>query len=285
MESEQDWLDESFEEMIATDEGSPTADEAATEAAAPGDESLLETESPTADDAATAIPEPIATAAADPATPIEQGEAQAAPSPIDWTHPELAALKADRDAAAAKAQQFDGLQAVIAQAKAQKQAQDFQNRLTELADGDPERLQHLNGMVAQVAAPAVQQAHAAIAERDQIGKAFSAFVVSARANLPEETFKTLMAEMEPLMAVDDPHLMERTAFGKREVSQQFQTQLSQKDQQIRDLQLQLAARSELSQRGNADLVDGGGGGGAGTDWEHRLDQADDMDAYMSVLFG
>lgn len=281
MESDDLFSDLFVEEPTATDVGTPTADETAIEAAAPADDP-----SP-----GTGVPEieqsPSETEAfdAEPGQSVEAQQAETGPPQIDWNHPELAALRQQHEAAQQKAQQFDGLRAALQQMRAQKAAQDFQNRLTDLADGDPERLQHLNAMVAQVATPAVQQAQQAIRERDQLGKVFSAYVVASKAHLDEETQRTLMGEMEALMAVDDPHLMERAAFGKRDTVRLYEQKLADKDRQLRDLQLQLAARSEIAQRGPADLVDGGGGGGAGSDWESRLDQAEDMDAYMRALFG
>lgn len=280
MESGQDWIDDVF----VADEGAPAVDEAATQAAAPEAESPPSTE-PSFSHAAD--PDPLVAAApdAEPGPPVEfEAEPEPGPPEIDWNHPELAAFKQQADAARQKAEQFDGLQQQLARIAEQKRAQDFQNRLRELAEDDPERLQHLNGLVAQVAAPAVQARDQAIQDRDRLGKAFSAFVVSAKAHLDESQMQTLMGEMEALMAVDDPHLMERAAFGKRDTVRLYEQKLADKDQQLRDLQRQLAARSEIAQRGPADLVDGGGGSSAGSDWTTRLDRAEDMDAYMDALF-
>ncbi len=95
----------------------------------------------------------------------------------------------------------------------------------------------------------------------------------------------LMGEMEALMGVEGPDLMERMAFGKRDLNLRHQTELSSKDKRIRELELQIAATTQLSERGNADVVDSGGGSPASNSRGQRLAEAKTEDEYFAALFG
>lgn len=277
MDQEQgDWLTEYF----AANTGTPAVDEAVTEAAAPEVEALPDSETPTPEP--TPIPDPTPApepepVAAEAAAPAPEPEPQLLP--IDWNRPELQeALEAKR--------WRDNLQAQAAQIRQMQQAQGFQTAARELVEDDPERLQRFHGMVAQVVTPAVNERNQAVQQRDAIGKTFSAFWNAAKANLPDDQVQLLMRETEALMGVDDPHLMERMAFGKRDFERQYQERITAKDKQIADLQMQLAAKAELAAReaSGADLVDSGGGATGGSR-EDRMRNADSMDAYWAALTG
>lgn len=276
---ENDGLDDVFAGDVT-----PAVDEAATAAAAP------EVESPPIEGSSDAAAIPEATADAAPpvvpgSAPESAAPAQAAePEPpttpaIDWEHPELQAIRAD-------AEQHRQLRAQLAEAQRLRQQQEFQQRVTDLADGDLERMQTINGLVAQATTPLMQHLQGTETRATSAEKALTALLISTRANLPEEQVSTLLAEMEALMGVEGPELMERVAFGKRDLAHHYQTNLAAKDTRIQELERQISAQTELAQRGNADAVDSGTGLPAGSsDRKARMAAAKTDDEYFDALWG
>ncbi len=274
MDEERDW----FAEMISAEDDAPAVDEAATEAAAPEVDA-----SPDAIVADTPLPEsdPVAAIAAEP-------EPEPTVPAIDWEHPELKALREQAERDRVEAEQNRAIKAQLAQIQRQKAATDFQAKLAELADGDPERLQQLNGVIAQVATPAVQQMQAAEQQASSAQKLAAAMWIAAQANLSDEQIAVLKAETDALMAVEGPDLMQQTAFGKREFMRQNQAAIAERDKRIAELEAQIAAGTQLAQReaSGADAVDSGQGGIAGDlTRDERMRRATNADDYFAGLFG
>lgn len=195
--------------------------------------------------------EPTETEAAPVAEPVV---AQTPPPAPNWDDPE-------QNPHFQAAQQLRQLQAHAAELARQRQSQEFTSELKELADDDPERLQRLQGMLARVATPLTQQSQQFFERANASEKALAAGYIAMKNTLPEEQFKELMAEWEDAMTVEGAENMERKLQGKREFQQTQQALVRAKDEQIAELQRQLAARTELGARqaSGADLVDGGGG--------------------------
>lgn len=221
-----------------------------------------------------ALTDPIASAAsADDPAPEPDEEAPA----FDWRQsPEAQAFLAQAEQDRLEAEQMRQVKARMAEAQRIAAEQRFQKSLTDIADGDPERMQQLTGLMAQATTPLQQQAQIASARVNDVEKAMTALTVALNAHLPEETINQIKAEYEALLTVDGPEAMERVAFGKRELSQQYQKTLSAKDAEIATLRKQLAAREELAQRAatGADAVDAGGGAAPDVDVRTRLAQAE-----------
>jgi hypothetical protein len=276
-EDQGDWLATYF----SAGDDAPAVDEAATAAAAPEGDAP-----PVANDG---TDEPLTDASAEPevesvdAEPVETG-----PAPLDWNHPELAALKAQAEQDRVEAEQNRAIKAQLAQLQRQKAATQFQSHVAELADGDPERLQQINGVIAQVVTPAVQNWQAAEQQATVTAKALSAMWIAAQATLSDEQVSLLKAETDALMAVEGPEVMQRTAFGKRDFQRQQHAAITERDKRIAELELQVASQGQLAQRerSGADLVDGGGGGFAdGGTREDRMRGAQSMDDYWSAMTG
>lgn len=261
--SEQDWFTEAF---------APAAAEESSAA-----ESVIETAAPETDVAppvvdAVATPDPTPSPAPDPV-------AQAVPEApaVQWESPDNPFYE-------------DGLLArqikqAAAEAKRLREQTEFQNKLTELADGDSDRLQELNGLLAQQTAPITQQLQAFQERANGSEKTLAAFVIAAKAHLTDEQIETLMSETKELMTLDGADVMERTAFGKRDFKRQFESTLSAKDAEIAALRQQLASQGQLSSReaSGADLVDGGTGAPPDMTLDDRLRAAPDLDAYFAIL--
>jgi hypothetical protein len=256
---DQNWLESYF----SAGDDAPAVDETAIEAAAPEADTPPVAEDGDAeplDDAPTDA-DPVAFDEASPEPePLPTG-----PAPIDWNHPELQPIRQ-------QAERMQGLEA----------------QLAELADGDPERLQQINGIVARVAAPAVQHAQAAEQQANATAKALTALWVAAQANLSDDQVALLKAETDALMGVEGPELMQRTAFGKRDFMRQTQAERQADKKRIAELELQVASQTQLTQReaAGADLVDGGGGTvSSDLSREDRMRTAQSMDDYWLAMTG
>jgi hypothetical protein len=270
-----------FETYFSADADTPAVDEAATQVAAPEVESSPVAEiAPELDAVAPVEVTEDATDAIE-ATEDESDPAATEPPPIDWTRPDLQPV-------VEAAQRWQALQQQAEQIKRQRASMEFQNAAKELVEDDPERLQQFHGLVAQVAAPAVQQAHQAIQQTEAVGKSFAAFWNAVKANSTEDQLKAYLSEMDDLMQVEGGENMERRAMSKKEAQRQLQTELSTRDQRIAELERALSAQGQLAQReaNGADLVDSGAGGmtgiGSRTD---RMRNATSMDDYWSAMVG
>lgn len=249
------------------------------EEAAPPEASTVAADDPNAD-----LTDPTldAVSADDPA-PEPDEEAPA----FDWRQtPEAQELIAQAERDRVEAEQMRQVKARMAEAQRIAAEQRFQKTLTDLADGDMERMQQLTGLMAQATTPLQEQAHLASARVNDVEKAMTALTVALNAHLPEETINAIKAEYEALLTVDGPVAMERVAFGKRELIQQHQKTLSAKDAEIATLRKQLAAREELAQRAatGADAVDAGGGATTDTDVRTRLKNAETWGEEEIALF-
>ena len=214
----------------------------------------------------------------DPSTnpPASEPEAPLAPAfdPNDPAqNPHLADAEAMRQ-----------LRAHAAQIAQQRRSQQFTNELQELADGDPERVQKLQGLLAQVATPLSQQSQQLFQRANSSEKTLAALWIAAKAHLPEEQLAAIMSETEELMQIEGADLMQQKVMSKRESQKAYQAAIAAKDAEIEELRRQIDARSELAQRGNADAVDGGVGSALiANDRETRLRDAKDMDEYWSII--
>lgn len=271
MEQEQDWFEAMFE---PADAGTPAVDEAATEAAAPEDDA-----SPVAD-TEDAVLESAPVEEVEAEAPEPEQPAQPPPTPeIDWNRPELVAMRQ-------KAERLEQFEQAVVQAQRLKQQQDLQNQITEWADGDPERLQQINGTIAQVVTPVVQQAQAFQRRAESVEKTASAMWIAMQAHLDESQIAAVRDEVEALMSVEGVEVMQRAAFGKRDAMRTHQAEVAARDARIRELELQIASQGQLAERERtgADLVDGGGGGPP-LDRVTRMREAQTFDDYWSGMTG
>lgn len=244
-------------------------EEAATEAATP------ESEVPPTEDATDEI-------ATEDASPAPEAVAPVTTPPVvekpNWDTPEnphfqeAQALRQLREAALAERQRI--------------QAEKIKTDLVGLADGDSERLQQINGILTQVTTPLVERAQVLEQRATVTEKTLAAMVVAMRSSLTDDQIKSIFDEHAHLMSVDGVETMERLAYGKRDMTRQFQTELSKRDQQIEELRRQIASQGQLAerQRSGADLVDGGSGVVPDTDYEAQMRNAKDMDSYFDGFF-
>lgn len=274
---ENDGLDDVFAAMNPP----ATEEPAVVDAVVPGSESapIEQTPEPVAVDAS---PSPTSESVVIESSPVEaaviETPVQTQPSPIDWNHPELKVVRE-------QAQAHQQLMAGIEEAKRLKAHREFQERMSELADGDPERLQQINGLVANATTPLVQQMQQYEQHLHGTQKEFTAFIVAAKAVLPEETFQQIAQEMAPLLTVEGAEAMESIAFGKKQTIQTYESKLATQNQRIKALELQIAAGAQLAERGDADRVDSGGGSPSGDNRRSALQNAKTEDEYFATLFG
>lgn len=247
------------------------------EPAAAMDEVSTETESAPAED----LPLPDQQAVSEPI--VETLPLEPAPEPTPAA-PAFDPNDPAQNPHLADAEAMRQLRAHAAQIASQRRNQEFVSELQELADGDPERLQKLQGMIAQVATPLNQQSQQMAYRANVSEKTLAALWIAAQANLPEDQLATLLSETDELMQVEGVDLMQRKVASKRESQQAFQAALAAKDTELEELRRQLAARSELGERqaSGADLVDGGTGTAPfDTDPITRQREAKDMDDYFA----
>lgn len=244
-------------------------EEAATEAATPESDELPTNDAPDEIAMEDASPAPEAVA---PVTTPPVVEKPNWDTPENPHFQEAQALRQLREAAFAERQRME--------------AEKIKTDLVGLADGDSERLQQINGILSQVTTPLVQRAQGFEQRANVTEKTLAAMVVALRASLPEEQVKAVFDEHQHLMSVEGVETMERLAYGKRDMSRQFQAELSKRDQQIEELRRQIASQGQLAdrQRSGADLVDGGSGGVPNTDFTTQMREAKDMDSYFDAFF-
>ena len=267
--------DATFDSIFAEPDSS--AAEAAPAADAPEADASPQTSETDATATAESPPEtsPAAVPAVRDATPTPPAtqavDAAAEPAQPDWH----AAENPYRQAA----EQWSELQGTMRQAQAMKAQQDIQTAILDLSDGDPERTQRLNALLAHVAAPGSQQAQQQAQRAGNSEKAATALLIAMKAEIPEADQKRVVDRMKGLMALDGPESMERSAFADRDATARFATQFATQNARIALLEKQLAAKAEIAVRGAADRVDGGSGtGGGGT--PKRFDNIDDFFASL-----
>lgn len=273
-----DDFDATWDEIMSSMTGTetPAVDEAATAAAAPEAESPLATE--TAPDAV--VETTPAETAAPVAEPAPAPEPPAAPV-ADWREtPEAKAILE-------KAQRWETIEQRAAEARRLQSQTAFQHELNELSDGDPERFQRLTNLAVTIATPLQQAAQMQHQRAETSEKSAAALFIAMEAVLDDAAKQKILDEHAALMSVEGVETMQRIAYGKRDFNQQLAQQLSAKDQQIQELQRQLAARSDLTarQQSGADAVDGGGGANTAPDQRAQMQQAEDMDGYFAAMFG
>lgn len=273
--------DNGWDQLFGMTEADAPAGEAVTETAPPPDE-----QAPLATEAA---PEPEAVTAPVETEPIVTEPVVAATEPASAPAPEQAfdwRTDPEAQAALAEAEQFRQIKAQLAEAKRLQAQQAFRQQLTDLADGDSERMQQISGLIAQATTPLQQQYVQTEQRATTAEKTATAMLIAMQAALSDEQRQQVLAEMDALMTVEGPDAMERLAFGKRDAFKQYQTELSAKDAQIAELQRQLAARAELvaRQATGADAVDGGGGSTADLDRLTRMDRATTNDEFFGAFF-
>lgn len=259
----QDWFTESFANTAVEE---PPAAESVIETAAPG----VETAPPLA--TTESIPDSTLNPAPSAAPAVPE-------TPVQWESPDNPLYE---DAMLARQ-----IRQHAVEANRLKQQTDFQNKLTEYADGDSQRLQELTGLMAQQTAPLYQQAHAFQQRADASDKQLAAFFIAAKASLTDEQIQSLIGETNELMTLDGADVMERTAFGKRDSRRQYESTLSAKDAEILALRQQLSSQGRLASREatGADLVDGGTGVPSDMSLQDQLRAAPDMDSFMELQFG
>lgn len=275
--------DETWNDILDTMTASePTAVEPVPETDTPvADPALTDEEPPTP--VADAPSEPVSVA--DTAEPVTEEEPEETPAPaFDWrTDPEA-------QTALQEAEQFRQLKATLAEAQRIRAQQEFQQHLTDLADGDPERYQQLTGVLARATAPLQQHIQATRTEAEQTAQAASALWLAMEDALDDQTRAAVLAAHDRIMRrlpEVGPFAMQDMITERRAQAQHLATQLTQRDQEIAALRQQLAARAELTQRqaSGADAVDGGGGSALDEDIRTRLANAQDFDEYWALLMG
>ena len=266
-----DEFNDAFDQIVAGFE-SPAAEAAATEVAAPVDDDSPTDEVSTDDVGEESTDESVA---AEPEVVAEPPQPQ--DQQIDWNRPEFRPLLE-------KAARMEQLERSLAEAKRIQASQEFQQKLTDLADGDPERHQQVTGLLAQVAEPlrAQAQQHEQIAT--QTAQTATALHIAMRAVLSAEQQQQVIAEAQHLLHYQDPGVMERMAFSKRDAAQAYSQERSTLTNRIAELERQVAASQSVSDRvaSGADLVDGGGGS-TPLDLQSRLDQAETLDDVFALM--
>lgn len=246
--------DQTFDDIFAS-LVTPAVEEAATDAAAPEDDELPSDQVSEDEDVADGADAPEAAVAAQPQTPPVANE-------IDWNRPELQPL-------VRQAQAFALVQQAVQQQQQQKRAQEFQQGIAELADGDPERQQKIGWMLDQVVAPLRQEVQQRTQEATYGAKLAAAFHMALRAHFDDDTANAIQSRASELMQFDGPQVMERMALSGKQQSQREQALAAENA----ELKRKLAASQTVQTRrqAGADLVDGGGGS-APLDLKTRLAQ-------------
>jgi hypothetical protein len=266
-----DEFDDTFDQILAGFD-SPAVNEAATTAAAPED-----SDSPTEE----VSTEDVATESTDEQVDAQPEVMAETPQPqvqeIDWSRPEFRPL-------IEKAQKMEALERSLAEAKRVRDSQVLQETLTDLADGDPERHQKVTGLLAQVAEPLRRQAQQHEQVATQTAQTATALHIAMRAVLSAEQQQQVIAEAQHLLHYQDPGVMERMAFSKRDAAQAYAQERTSLTQRIAELERMVSSSQSVSDRvaSGADLVDGGGGS-APLDLRSRLDQAETLDDVFAVM--
>lgn len=264
-------------DLAGESDGSPAPESEAApqEAAAPPADASSATPEPQADaqppDAQAAPESQARTGEQAPAPPPEP----ATPSTINWDAPENPYV-ADATAARQMRQYMQQLEAI-------QREQALQQQIAEITDGDPERANALNQVLAQMRGP--QQQAQSDAERN--AKLATVMHIAMKAHLPEEQLTQVLDEVNRAMAVQGgPQDAERDIVGRLTERKQFRSQLSAQEAKIAELQKQLAAVGATQQRleSGADRVDGGSSSGApsGTYYEQAA-QAETFDDFWKAL--
>lgn len=275
--------DETWNEVLASMAGEVPAEaamEAAPDAATPADGTP-----PIAADAVVdplpADPTPSTSESPLPITDTAAAEPEpVAPVAPNWDSPDNPHFQ--------DAQALRQLREMAAEAKANQARETMAKNLSELSDGDNERLGQLHGVIRTAVAPIAQQAQAFEQRATTSEKVASAMWIAMQAHLPEADQKAVMEQINALMAVDGVETMQQVAFGKRDSERLIQAAVAEKDRYIAELESRLGAKGELADRraNGVDLVDGGTGSAPDVaDIQTRLRDAPDMDSYWSILTG
>lgn len=246
------------EEVAAPVESAPVESVPAPEPAAPATESL----------AAAAVPS--APESAQPTPPEPQVPA--------WDSPENPYFQ--------EAQQFQQLRAMAAEAQRARALEQTQAVIEELADGDIDRMQKITNLLATTAGPLRQEVTQLSGRTNLAEKATTALLIAAQHHLEPAQYDALFGEFQALMNVEGPETMEYVAKSRKQAPAKLQQELSAREQRIKELELQLAARAVGQQRdaSGADRVDAGMSGQAPTTWYDRAAAAKTEDDYFDALF-
>ena len=182
--SEPGWFTESFAPAAVED--------------APAADPVIETAAPEPDPTppvAESVPTPDLTPTPDP-VPVAQAVPEA--PAVQWESPDNP-LYAD----AMLARQ---IKQAAAEAARLREQTDFQNKLTELADGDSQRLQELNGLLAQQTAPLTERVKAYEERANGSEKALAAFVIASKAHLSDEQIAMVLAAQPTRAGLGRPPL-------------------------------------------------------------------------------
>ena len=272
-----------FDSLMAEMDTSAAPVEAEASAAAPEadasptqDEQTSGAQAPESDVPATAAAS--APAASDPQALAPEPEITNYPEPPAWDSPENPHYQA--------ASQFYQLQQALQEAQRIQAQQQVQQTISDLADGDVERMQQITGLLAQTAGPLRNEVQQLTGRTTQAEKAATAMLIAMQNHLPQEQYQQLFTEIQTLMNVDGPEVMERVARTRTEAASTYKQQLAASEARIKELELQVAARAVGAQRdaSGADRVDAGVSGAAPITWYDRATAAKTEDDYFDALF-
>jgi hypothetical protein len=186
-------FDEAFDSILAG-LGSPAAEAAATEVAAPVDADSPTEETEAVEDGSTDEPEAEQTVDEPPALP--ETPVAAAPPEIDWNRPELKQV-------AEKAQRMDAIERSLQEAARLRAQQMLAETETNLADGDPERQQQLAQYRASLTEPLRRQAQQHEHVATQTAQTAAALHIAIRSVVPEALQEQVFAEAKHLTQYQD----------------------------------------------------------------------------------
>lgn len=176
----------------------------------------------------------------------------------------------------------EALNRAAEQRKQQEFTQSIQQGAEDLTGGDAEQKMKLNELISRAVTPAQRYAAEQARVANETAKQTSALWIAVQAALPPEQVNTVKQQFQALLALEGPEVMERVAFGQRDAMAAHAQALSQRDQRIAELELQLAAGTQLQERGAADVVDGGPGALNGSRTQ-RIESARTDDELFAAL--
>lgn len=177
----------------------------------------------------------------------------------------------------------EALNRAAEQRRQQEFTQGIQQGAEELTGGDAEQRMKLNELIARAVTPAQRYAAEQARIADQTAKQTSALWIAVQAALPPDQVNTVKQQFQQLLALEGPEVMERVAFGQRDAIAAHTQALTQRDQRIAELELQLASGVQLQERGAADVVEGGPAM-TGSSRTQRIDSARTDDDLFNAMW-
>lgn len=259
--------DDWFADVQAVLENDAAADDPI-EDTAPDMDSTPSTEEPVVAAEPTADPGPA---------PVVEPPAAAAPSPalVNWDDP----ANPYREPAQ-RMQQVSHLAERLQMQQAEKLRQ---QKLAELADGDPSQAQKITAFLQDAQQPLVQRATELETTLEHAAKLATVAERAITLIAPELTDR-YHAEVERLMSLPGgPSVLENDIATRSTIRTEYEAKLAATNAELAELRKQLAARSELQERAQSGADTVGAGAGNGGSFAARWDAASNFEEAFDAI--